>query len=650
MNRHSAIRVVNADWFAMKGKELVDTLSAVFTHVRDENEWRTDADEFHWGLYEGTGVGGVRTSSRRGLTYAWATLPDNLSKMAVDTLTAKIASIRPVPQVHSDRGNWKDQRRARKIRQYIRGCFHNHKIHEKLGHQIIRDSLVGRAGVVQVYREGKRTYVDRVHPWELYVDEWDAEYGEPRSMFRLRTMNREVALRKYGKSKEIKEALKDAQPFSSSYMRDESSWSTVEKVELLEAWYRCTDHDPDDEDHECTGRHVIICQGALLAEEVWKRDGFPFAILTYDDPNTGFWGTGLVKTLEGAHVELNLTNERLSESYRMSGKGVILRDGSGIYNHQVVNGMFVWNAKPGPYDPTVFDLDLVNEHMRARPKELIESGLSAVGLSQMSVQSQKPAGVTAAVALQTLDDIESQRHIVIGRKYESWCMDVARLLIDCVKEIAEEFGDHEVKVPMRGAFLPLKWQDVQVDGFQLEMETVGTLFLNFTGKLDKLKALFDAQLIDGTTFMRHMDAGDLQAELDLETVNQIVVDEMLEAMLDNENAETPDDDYIAPNGALPIEWAIKRTHQTQLKAQLDGAPKNVLRLLQRFVDDLMMLEQGPEATEVADSSIPTMGADPNAPPPPGVDPTGVIPPPPLPPGAGAPPMPPMPGGMPGVAA
>lgn len=266
----NATRVVSADWFAEDGDKLVETLTAVFRHVHDENEWRTDADEFHWGLYEGTGVGGVRTESRRGMTYASAVLPDNLSKMAVDTLTAKIAAIRPVPQVHSDRGSWKDQRRAKKIRQYIRGEFHNHKIHEKLGPKIVRDALVSRAGVVQVYREGKRTIVERVFPWELFVDEWDARCGEPRALFRLREMNREVAIRKYGKDAKAKAALEKAGRFSSS-TTPSSEWSTVEKIELLETWYRCTDHDPDDPHHECTGRHVLICDGGLLGDEVWLQ-------------------------------------------------------------------------------------------------------------------------------------------------------------------------------------------------------------------------------------------------------------------------------------------------------------------------------------------------------------------------------------------
>lgn len=635
MQPSSATRVVSANWFEEEGDALVQTLSTVFGHVRDENEWRTDADDFHWGLYEGTGFGGVRMSSAKGCTYVGATLPDNLAKMAVDTLTAKVASIRPIPQVHADRGSWKDGRRAKKIRQYIRGCFHQHKIHEQLAPRIVKDALVGRAGVVQVYREKKRTFVERVFPWEIYVDEWDARCGEPRALFRLREMNREVAIKKYGKKDPKKiAALKNAGFFSStSRTQDASRWSTVEKVELLEAWYRCTDHDPDDPDHECTGRHVLICDGALLEEEVWKRDGFPFAILTFDDPNTGFWGTGLVKTLEGAQVEINLTNERLSESYRMSGKGVIIRDGSGIYDPEIVNGLFVWHAKPGPYDPTVFDLDLVNEHMRARPSELIDRGLAAVGLSQMAAQAKKPAGVTAAVALQTLDDIESQRHVVIGRKYESFCMQIARLLIDDVKDIAEEYGDHEVRVPMRGAYLPLKWSDVRIDGFQLEMETVGNLFLGFTGKLDKLQALFEKGLIDGTTFMRHLDAGDLQAELDLETVNQVLVDEMLERMLDNENEQNPDDDYIGPIGELPLAWAIKRTHQTKLKAAMEGAPKNVLRLLTRFSEDLVLLEKGPAANN-QNQTNPTI--DPNAPPPPD---GGVPMPPPndMPPPMGAPP-------------
>jgi hypothetical protein len=625
----------DAEWYTKDKDELAQCLGAVFHAVRDENEWRTDKDDYHWGLYEGTGVGGVTLRSRKNMTYANATLPDNVCKMGVDTLTAKVATIRPIPQVLTSKGNWKDARRARKIRQLIQGEFFRHKIHEKHASKIIKDALVSRCGVVQVFVDGnaKLPTVERVHPWTLFVDEWDAEFGEPNAMFRLRTMDRRRAIKTLGKTAEQREAIKNAGYFSSSTrkVREEDRSSTVQRVELLEAWYRCQGHDDEDPDHVCEGRHVIICENMVLFDEPWPYDHFPFAILTYDDANTGFFGTGLVQSVEGYQVCIDDANEKHDEALMNSGKLVLLRDGSGVFETDIVDGVRVAHVRPGGYDPVVADLDLVNEHVRMRVPELLERAMNAMGVSQLAAQSKKPAGIESGIALQTLDDIESQRHIVFGRKFEAWCMDVARLLIEAIKKIAKRHGDYAVKVPMRGTYLDLKWNDVKVDGFQLEMQSVGQLYTTFAGRLDKLKTLFEMGAIDKGTFMRNLDAGDVQAELDLETVDRLTVDEMLESMLDSENdaPANDNDDYIAPTSNLPLAWAHKRAQQKLLQAQMERAPAHVLALIDRFIDDVEYLEDKEKATAMGPNGAPPV-VDPNAPPP-------------MPPG---PPMPPPGGGMP----
>jgi hypothetical protein len=627
----TASRVIEANWSEKDGDDLAQSLGTVFTLVRDENQWRTDKDEYHWGLYEGSGMGGVTVRSRKNMTYANATLPDNVCKMAVDTLTAKVATIRPIPQVLGSQMNWKDHRRARKMRQLIDGEFYNQRVHEELSSRIIKDAQVARGGAVQVYVDGKKPKVERVHIWTLYVDDWDAEFGEPLTLMRLRTMDRAKAIRKFGKKH--RDALEKAGRFTTNTQLalDEDRSATVDRVELVEAWHRCPDHDDDDDDHECNGRHVIICEGHVLFDEPWPHTFFPFAILTYDTPNTGYWGSGVVQMLEGYQVAINDTNARVDEGYHYSGKGVIIKDGSGIYKTDIVNGMRVYQCKPGPYEPTVFDMDLVNEHMRMRPMELVERALNASGVSQMAAQSKKPAGVDAAIALQTLDDIESQRHIVFGRRFEAWCMNVARLLIECIKKIAKEHGDYAVKVPLAGHYLDLKWKDVEVDGFQLQMQTVGQLYLNFTGRLEKLTKLFELGAIDKATFMRHLDAGDVQSEIDLETIDRLNVDEMIEAMLDAEQPANdnggPDRNYKAPDEYLPLQWAHKRAHQRRLQAENNGAPIYVLGLLGRFIDDCKYL------MDKAAAAV--------APPPPAAAPMAGAPPP-----SGGPMPPPDGGGLP----
>ena len=401
MARSQITRTVDADWYDKDGEDLAQSLGAVFTVVRDENQWRTDADEYHWGLYEGTGLGGVTVSSRRNMTYQGAVLPDNVCKMAVDTLTAKVATIRPIPQVLTSRANWKNHRRARKMRQFVEGEFYRQKIHEQVAARVIKDALIARAGVVQVYVDGKKPKVERVHPWTLYVDDWDAEFGEPLTMMRLRTLDRSVAIAKFGSKKSVAALIKESGRFSSStsIMRDEQRASTVNRVELLEAWYRCPDHDEDDEDHVCRGRHVIICDKAVLFDEEWPHDFFPFAVLSYDTPNTGYWGSSMVQTLEGYQTACNAANEKLDESYAASSKGVMVFDGSGVYKSDITNGLAVLHCKPGPYAPVPFEFDMVSEHLRMRPQELIGRALNAVGVSQMAAQSQKPAGIESGIGL-----------------------------------------------------------------------------------------------------------------------------------------------------------------------------------------------------------------------------------------------------------
>lgn len=642
MSEATAHRVVDGDWWTKDGDELANTLGVVFRQVRDEAQWRMDADEYHWGLYDGSGDHPLTVKSHKNMCYVGATLPDNVCKMSVDTLTAKVATIRPIPQVLTSRGNWKDQRRARKLRQLIQGEFFRLGVHERVASKVIKDALISRGGCVQVFADRKTVKCERVHPWTIFVDDWDAEFGEPLTMMRLRTMDRRKALARWGKSAELRDSIKNAGYFSSStrWIRDEQRSSTVERVELLEAWYRCIDHD-DDEDHECAGKHVIICDGAVLFEEPWEHDFFPFAWLSYDTPNMGFFGSGLIQTLEGYQVSIDDANEKHEDALRDSGKLVLLRDGGGVFEPQLINSCRVAHIRPGPYGPSVFDMDLVNEHIRMRAPELIERALNACGVSQMAAQSQKPAGVDAAIALQTLDDIESQRHIVFGRRFESWCMDVARLIIEAVKKIAKNFGDYAVKVPLKGAYLDLKWSDVKIDGFQLEMQSVGQLYTSFAGRLEKLKTLFEMGAIDKGTFMRHMDAGDVQSELDLETVDKLCVDEMLEAMLDSKQNVAANDngDYLAPHKYLPLDWAQRRAHQKLLQADMDGAPQSVKDLVQRFIDDCQYLEDKAKATAMGPDGGPIQ-VDPNAPPPP--PPGGPMPPPPPPGGMplpmGAPPM------------
>lgn len=621
-------RVTSARWYDEPKGDVHKTLSGVLRVVRDANSWRRDADEYHAALYGG-GSATMALRPGRGGRYAYqpATLPHNVCRGAADTLTAKVAKHRPLPQVLTQNGDWKARKRGKKMTKLIEGCFYNLRIFEAHARRIVRDACVFGRGGLRVWRQGKRLKVERVHPLELFVDEWDARYGEPRNLYHVRWMDRGVVTEAFARSadgaidKAAKQAIDDAVGATLiDYADDEDGESsTVDMVQVAESWHLCDDEEahassggpPDD--HECTGRHCIVVQGMDLVDEPWDRPSFPIALLHYNEALFGFYGQGLVEQLEGFQSSINYASERLEEMIQQSGVVITTPLGGEITDTEIRNGIgTLLTHKPG-LAPQVLQFDLVNEHIRARPNELREQALNDAGLSQMSVQSEKPAGVEAAVAIQALDDIETERFIIFGRQYESWCLDVSRQLIACIRDIAKEFGDFEASVPLKGGMLPLSWKDVYVDGFELRIFPTSLLPQQLGARLEKLMQLFNSQVIDRAVFLRELDAPDLAAELDMETADKLNVDERLESMLETDDPEDANA-YKPPTPYQDFSWAARRAQQLLNKAETDGAPDENLGLIRRYIDDCEESKARMAAEEQA-SQGPAPGLPPGPPPP-----------------------------------
>ena len=660
-----------ADWYREKNGEAHGILAGVFRTVREECEWRIDADEFHLGLYAASDQPGVRGQSRRGYEYGPATLPYNVCRSAVDTLQAKIAKHRPLPQCLTSKGNWKQQKRARKMTQFLEGEFYRQRIYERHAQMIVRDALIFGRGALKIWTEGRRIKTERAHVWELFTDEWDSRYASPRNLYHCRSVDKGVLLEQFARTESggwkqsVREAIESAGRFSLDDSIQSNGGCTVDRVDIIEAWHLCDrpeeheqaedENEPSDDKeeapteepkaqgeqprkHRCTGRHVVITTAGTLIDEPWKYDYFPYAILHYNDAVVGAWGHGLVEQLEGYQHEINHASERLAEMYRLSGVHVLVPDNAKISYQDIRNGINIMGHAPGGV-PQVQHMDLVNEHFRARPNELTQDALNDAGLSQMSVQSEKPAGITAGVALQTLDDIETERFMIFGRAYETWNVEVARRFMDCASQVAASYGDHAVSVPMKGGLLKLRWTDVYVDGVELRAAPTALLSTLLGARLEKLTMLWESQLIDRATFLRYLDAPDLQAEMDLETADKLVVDEMIDRMLEAEE-EDGESAYLAPSAYQPFDWAMKRAQQKYNRALLDGAPEFNLDMLQRYMkgcqkelDRLNAASAPGMATPANVSGVPTMPAG-GAPPGPAMPSPDMAPAAP----AGAPPM------------
>ena len=633
----------SARWWSQPKGEVHSSLISVARQVKEAQRWRRDSDEYHAALYAGgPAAADIRCDSTIGRDYEPARFPQNICRSSVDTLTARIANAQPLPEVLTNNGNWIDKKRAKKLSQYLEGEFWRQKFFEKWARLIVRDALVFGRGLLYITANGKEILTERAMPWEVYVDRWDARYGEPQNIYRIRSIDRGVAIARYGRDKDGKDKLDEQggsiseflETCGSQGLQDEdvsNSDSTVDRVWICEAWHLPTAKDAGD------GKYSLCVEGKDLVDVEWKHMYFPFKKLDYAEAIAGFLGQGLVEQAEGWQYEINEMWEKVSDANHIMGMSLIVTDDDTLPDTHFVNGAGYVLKKRAGTSIDVFQPNPVAAQTYERLQSLPGEALASLGLSQMSVQSQKPNGITAAVALEALDDSETGRFAMFGRQYEAWCIECAHTYIDLTSQIAKDFGELSVDVPMKGGLLSLKWADVKVTGFALRTFNTSVLPTKPAARLDKLSMLFSSGVIDRSTFLRELQAPDLAAELDMETASNLVVDEMLDSMTYAEDPSAADA-YHMPTEFIDLDWAAKRAQSKLNRATIDGAPSGNVELLSRYITDCVATKRQQATLQSQQSMAASAGQ-------PGPSPDGIAPPLAPKPIQGAGPMAPLPQGI-----
>jgi len=633
----------NARWESATKDNVGTILERVFKAIVEETRWQRSAHEYHVGLYAGSvGSVGVRGRSYRDYRHSPATLPDNVCRSLTDTLQSKIVKQRPLPRAMTTRGDWKKQRRARKLNQFIEGIYSNLKVFEKLAPLVYRDAEVCNSGHLAVMVSGKRILCERVYPWELFHDPEDARYGEPRNLYRVRGMDAGRLVALYGdtdgKRKKLREACKAAKNhrWVDDQERHENLYGeTTDRVDVLECWHLCDDNEAheDGEEHRCTGRHVVMIRGHVIVDEPFEWPMFPVVTLYYSEPFVGTYGAGLVEQVEGYQHAINRANEKYDEQLDRSGALLLVPDGSDIIDSDLNNDVgTIVRYQPAGGAPQVVPMDFTTAAVASRVPDLTQRAMANAGISQMSAQSQKPSGITSGVALNALADVETERFMTFGRQVEAFHLELSKAFVQAAKQVARDEGEFEVGVEMRSGILSLKWSDVEIDGYQLRMFATNEMSTKPAAQLERLEQWFNAGVFDADTLFRLSDNPDVAYELELRIADKMVIDDTLERFLDaDEDSDAYEDVYLPPTPYQDYEWGARRAQQKLNRAILDGAPEFNQQFLRDYIADC----EG-EIKRIAEASAP--------PAPPG----GAMPP----PGPGMPPgmMPPDPSMPPMVAA
>lgn len=168
--------------------------------------------------------------------------------------------------------------------------------------------------------------------------------------------------------------------------------------------------------------------------------GYPIVNVYYNEPINNGKTVSIVDELEGIQTQIDLINSKIAATSQLTPANLVFIDEqSGLKASDVNNKdcqIYPVGIQPGntanpvnvvtpvPFDPS----------WSAMLDFYINKAYDMIGISQLSAQSRKPSGLDSGVALQTMEDIESDRFEVQVNHFVNAYIDVTRKLIEIIPE------------------------------------------------------------------------------------------------------------------------------------------------------------------------------------------------------------------------
>lgn len=488
----------------------------------------------------------------------------NVIKSCIDTLTSKIAQSKVRPFFNCINGTFKDINVCKNAQQYFDQYFEIEEINKKVS-MAFRDACIFDHGVIYVDSETKS--ITKALPWQVFVRPAELTYNNitrayycqndyPVSMLPERYRN---------KVKKIND--------SQEYVTYGVYYDTVDQV-----------------------RAVYISELNFVDIEKYEGNRVPFIFLWYNNPIHGGSSVSVVDMLYGIQTEVNALMAKVKDASQLSpALTFFLPDDATIKSTQLNNrignvinykatsdmsGSPVTVATP-PFIDSQY-IDLINN--------LKETAYEMVGISQLSAQSKKPTGLDSGVALQTMEDVESER-------FEEQLNQVIRCYVEIAKTCLRVFPKEETILPDTPNRLAVTWQDIvdEEKKMQIQFSAADSLSKDPSTKMQQLNMLAQMGVIPQARIAQFMELPDLEGGYSLSNNAINAVLSVIRDCIENDNFEVPD--YV-PFDMLQTE--IINT-QLSLRAANYEANKEDIEKLNKLYEQVAKIQLGTQAQQEMDS-------------------------------------------------
>lgn len=508
-----------------------------------------------------------------------AVLPERLTfncvQSNVDTLVSKISRIKPRARYLTNAGDFAAVKAAKKLGYFSDGIFQENDIYS-VARGVVRDALVFGDGFLHFFSENSRVRLERVIPYEIFVDELECVGGgKPTHMYRLKLVNRDALMEMFP---DKRDKIAQSQQLFSVNLHLTSP--ATDQIEVLEGWRLGTGEDRKN------GRHILAVPDCVLHSGEWTGKRFPFARVSWTQPFSGYFSQSLVQQLKSTQMEINKLLAVQQRSYHLAGSfKILVQNGSQIpvesFNNNIGTIIKYTGNKPEYITPPILPPEFYRNL-----ETLIQRSYQISGVSQLSAASQKPAGLNSGVALREFNDIESARFLEFSQDVEQFFVDAAKCCMDLAGEIAEANGGH-YPVQSRGSksleSVDLKQIKLNEDEYTISVFPASSLPQEPAGRLEAIDDLVRRGLIDPVEQRELLNFPDIEASNQLSTAQDEYLKEIFEKMLE-------DGVYTPPDPMDNLQLARKMCLQYYALGKKLNEGEEKLELFRQFIRDILVLE------------------------------------------------------------
>lgn len=472
-----------------------------------------------------------------------SSIQENVIASCIDTIVSKIASTKVRPFFNTVHGSFNDIKIAKQTQQYFDLLFDKINLN-KIVSEAFKDACIFDTGAIWITPDFD---IVKCLPWFIYLDPSETTY------------------QKYTK---VAYEVRDANNKSIYHYYD-----TVKKV-------------------------YAVYDGNTVKTQPYNQEVIPFIFLHYNNPLVGNSSTSVVDLLYGIQMEIDQLLHKIEDASRLNpALTFFVPDGSTIKAKQLDNRVGnIITYKPTPNmtgSPiTVSTPAFIDPQYLQLLAQLKQDAYEMVGISQLSATSVKPKGLDSGAALQTMENIETDR-------FETQLNDVIRTYTNIARLYIDLIDPKKQILPTDVLRQELEWKDVKecINQMNLQFSGANSLSKDPETKLRQLQVLAGAGLLPQSRIATLMEVPDLEQGYSISNNALNAVLAVIDDCIEKDIYEVP---FYVPLDMLKTE--IINTMLSLKAADSIGNKEDIDKLMRLYEIAFQSAEYCSKVVELEDST------------------------------------------------